>query len=226
MTFTERSQDSRTLIRLVGFVLLLVLLNSIAGLVAIRYTHTSYQEALAQLRDLAETRDLARSAQIQFKIQVQEWKNTLLRGNDADDLQRYRAAFEQRSKTVSELLAKLREHAATAELPEADIDDLLRRHAAMLASYRQALAPFTENAGQTPRETDQQVRGIDRRLAVDIDRIGDMTNTRALTLQQRLEQASRERYETVFLYSVIANLLVAALVLLILLTSLSAMRQR
>jgi hypothetical protein len=32
---------------------------------------------------------------VAFKVQVQEWKNVLLRGKDAEQLKRYWAAFEK-----------------------------------------------------------------------------------------------------------------------------------
>jgi methyl-accepting chemotaxis protein-1 (serine sensor receptor) len=51
--------------------------------------------------------DAARSAQVQFKIQVQEWKNTLLRGKDPAAFNKYRQAFIDESAATQKQLKTL-----------------------------------------------------------------------------------------------------------------------
>ena len=44
----------------------------------------------------------ARVMQVTFKKQVQEWKDTLLRGSDPDALQKYSNAFHARARDVQD----------------------------------------------------------------------------------------------------------------------------
>src|SRR5690606_326315 len=59
------------------------------------------------------TDELVKTIEIDFRTQVQEWKNVLLRGSDPERLEEYLARFEAREKDVqthaSEALQRLPE---------------------------------------------------------------------------------------------------------------------
>ena len=44
-----------------------------------------------------------------FRVQVQEWKNVLLRGKDPRQLQRYWSAFEDRERRIQQQAARLQQ---------------------------------------------------------------------------------------------------------------------
>ena len=86
---------------------------------------------LARIDSLTATVDAARIAQVAFKTQVQEWKNTLLRGHDAQDFDRYRKAFLEQRKLVQERFGAL---AADAKVDIASALDLFESRAGFIAA--------------------------------------------------------------------------------------------
>src|SRR5579863_4068148 len=52
--------------------------------------------------------DLSRVMQVTFKKQVQEWKDTLLRGHDPAALKKYSGAFHQESDAIREIAGRLK----------------------------------------------------------------------------------------------------------------------
>jgi len=99
---------------------------------------------------------------ILFKTQVQEWKDTLLRGKDPRDLDKYWGNFVKREGEVTEKVRAL-----LARLPEGDSQSLLaqfsQEHQKLGASYRQSLELF-KVAGFNPAAGDAAVRGADREV--------------------------------------------------------------
>ena len=53
------------------------------------------------------TSQLIDEANLQFKVQVQEWKNVLLRGKQPADLDKYWRQFEDRQRDVQSILGEL-----------------------------------------------------------------------------------------------------------------------
>ncbi|HBN6128978.1 TPA: hypothetical protein L3M38_003997, partial [Clostridioides difficile] len=105
---------------------------------------------------------------VQFKLQVQEWKDTLLRGKQPDKLDKYWQAFQTRERTVDTLAAQL-----VHQLPPGEsrslVEQFMRAHAAMGEGYRRGFDAF-KAAGFEPSAGDAAVAGVDREPAALLER--------------------------------------------------------
>ncbi|MCM0081927.1 methyl-accepting chemotaxis protein [Geomonas sp. Red32] len=97
---------------------------------------------------------------LDFKKQVQEWKDVLLRGSDPAKFEKYWGNFEKKEQEVQ---AEGKELANRVDDPEARalIGQFLEAHRQMGIDYRKGLASFKE-AGFLPHAGDQAVAGMDR----------------------------------------------------------------
>jgi len=102
-----------------------------------------------------------RVMQVNFKKQVQGWKDILLRGSSPDALKQYTAEFFQREKDVRDQASELRRSAADPRVASL-IQDFLRAHETMGNSYRSALSAFSSSRGRNPGTADKTVKGQDR----------------------------------------------------------------
>jgi len=100
------------------------------------------------------------SMAVDFKKQVQEWKNVLLRGADPEQLDKYWGNFKQTEASIQHtgqsLLGRLENPAAIDR-----VTAFLGAHRSMGTSYREGLDKFKE-AGFDPGVGDGVVKGIDR----------------------------------------------------------------
>ena len=98
-----------------------------------------------------------------FKVQVQEWKDTLLRGKDPQKLDKHWDAFQTQERAVDDLVGKLH-----ATLPEGQskllIDQFAQAHTTMGAGYRKGFQAF-KAANYDPTVGDAAVAGVDREPA-------------------------------------------------------------
>ncbi|UVW29645.1 methyl-accepting chemotaxis protein [Massilia sp. H6] len=96
----------------------------------------------------------------QFRLQTQEWKNTLLRGKDDEQRSKYWKAFQKNEGVLARDVKEL-----TAALPAGEVRELLARfgqaHQKMGEGYRRGFADFTA-AQFDPVAGDKAVKGMDR----------------------------------------------------------------
>jgi len=94
-----------------------------------------------------------------FKVQVQEWKDTLLRGKDPKRLEKHWGAFENQERAVDDLVRTLQ-----ATLPDGESRALVDRfgsaHVAMGEGYRRGLEAF-KGAIFDAAAGDAAVAGVD-----------------------------------------------------------------
>lgn len=150
---------------------LLVLSAVIAAVLIVIATMASYgmhridrsvAENTAAIGRMDALADAARTAQVSFKTQVQEWKNTLLRGHVAKDYEAYHGAFELRRAEVQRDLDALIRQANEVGFPDVDIQALKAAHRDLGAVYDEALTKFDAGDPMSVRAADAVVRGRDR----------------------------------------------------------------
>jgi hypothetical protein len=130
--------------------------------------------------ETAELQDLSRVAldsQVNFKVQIQEWKNVLLRGDQSDLLEKHLISFRSQSQKTDEELARVAAGATKLGFNDEaqQAGALGKEHAVLTQRYEAALA---EERGTSKTITpdmasliDKSVRGADRVLEAGISKL-------------------------------------------------------
>lgn len=142
-----------------------------------------------------------------FKIQVQEWKNVLLRGADTSEREKYWQRFSEAHNMIQTEGATL-ERVLTSPESRRLVIDFLAAHDRALASYRQGLEAYIA-ADFEPTAGDRAVAGIDREPSRLLDEA-------AALIQKEVQQAAEAVTKTsaqVSFWSLIAIVIVAVVML-------------
>ncbi len=104
---------------------------------------------------------LVDQANLQFKIQVQEWKNVLLRGKQPADRDKFWAQFEDQERQVQDTLGQLSAMNGLDSTTKTQIDALRTEHRTLGAAYRKGRDAYITSGGD-PVAGDMAVKGVDR----------------------------------------------------------------
>ena len=196
-----------------AFFLLAMLLISLNDWRAMGAANARAADALARIEALAQAADMARSAQVEFKIQVQEWKNILIRGGDPADFNKYRDGFEKSAARTLAELDGLKAALAAQGAPTAKVDDAQAALRALNERYHAALKSYDGANPESYKLLDSQVKGIDRAPTQQIDAIvagiQDTAKTTIATVRSDMEAAARAEHRLA-IATVLAVLLAAA----------------
>jgi methyl-accepting chemotaxis protein len=141
-----------------------------AGVLAFELQNVSdtYSRLLSQ--DGVQHQDRARVMQVEFKKQVQEWKDLLLRGYQYENFQKYQTNFRNEEAAVKDKAQAL-EHDVQDETARTMIADFLTAHEKMSASYATAMNSFATSKGLDVTGADAKVKGQDRPPTDLIDKL-------------------------------------------------------
>ena len=191
----DRLRLRKSLLQLGGLLLLVLLTTTLLGLFASWSLERAHLGSERALIDLLEAVNLGRDAQVNAKRQVQEWKDLLLRGQDAGERTKHQTASEAAASRVQARLEAL-----TARLEALALDALAGEakaaqatHAAVSQRYRDALHDAT--ASWDPFALDRAVRGVDRPLNDHLDLLVDALREAAKARFEADQQRLHERYE-------------------------------
>ncbi|ARD61263.1 methyl-accepting chemotaxis protein [Kosakonia radicincitans DSM 16656] len=153
------------------------------------------QRIMTTEKVVAQSIDTARNAQVQFKIQVQEWKNTLLRGTQGQQsFDKYKNAFVEQSQKTQALLKTLRELLPQIGLPATEVTNTINLHAELEQHYLSALQQYAIQDATSAQRVDHLVTGIDREPTRMIDEVVASTLKQAALIREQTEASNYQHF--------------------------------
>lgn len=174
---------------LIGGILLLMLILGMQGIYAQHRQGAAMNQSQADAKVALEATNASNEAALHFKIQVQEWKNILIRGHEPKEFDRYLQAFQKEHDTVSALLAQCAAAFSKLGIDDAPVIRAREGHAALRARYVEALKQFDGKNPLSYQVIDKLVRGIDRRPTEDIDKLSAVVGE---SIARRFEAAKSD----------------------------------
>jgi len=135
----------------------------------------------------------AASALEAFQGQVQEWKNLLLRGNDALAFGRHLKGFADRESQVRDRLGVLIGNFYSADRDTAQLDALMQEHAALGERYRLALNEFMVNEPESGKVVDASTSGYDSAFGESLEKlVHKLRDEQTADLQQSIAESTAQ----------------------------------
>ncbi len=204
--FLQNSLRAQILALLGGSLLLTVVI----ALACFSFLSGGIQNYRGLLDGPLQESQLVDQANLEFKAQVQEWKNVLLRGKDQAAQDKYWGQFESQERKVQDILGKLVAEAGDDAALKSQVEKLRSEHQTLGAAYRKGKAAFIA-AGAEPTAGDKAVQGIDRAASEQMTALTTQLHQRSEE-QAKAISASAER--TVWLGTAVllgASVLIALL---------------
>jgi len=184
---TQSLKAKLILVVLTGFGLLLAVSES-----AVIALNGSIHEYHTLMHEHVRAEQSVNQMNFNFKVQVQEWKNVLLRGSDPKQLNKYWGKFEKQQDTIQQLgrdlIPTLKDDLATHK---ADIEDFLAAHQTMGQAYKRGYQEFIDS-GFVPSAGDKAVKGIDRAPSKQLKTIADEFTKLRLEFSKEVDERSAQ----------------------------------
>lgn len=169
LRFTIRFQI--TLLALTGL-LFLALVGGL-GYQAVRSLATQASKSVADASNTTDLLNSMRTANTSFLIEVKEYKNILLRGNDPDRYAKHLDLFDQAYAASRDSLAETRLAGDAVGFNTAAIDKLLDSSEALHTKYVDSLKSFNASSLTSGQDVDKRTRGIDEAIHQGFDQVAE-----------------------------------------------------
>jgi len=179
-------------LRLLGvFFFIALSIVATGGWRALSDTNEISAEAMSRSVALSQAIDAARAAQLEFKIQVQEWKNILIRGNDPAALQKYSDAFVKSGEATRTKLKQLDDLLKKLELGTPLVAEAIATQSELGTKYMTALKQYDSSNQESVHIVDGLVKGMDREPTKKIDDIVAYISKESHRLMDEMEAANQ-----------------------------------
>lgn len=178
---------------LIAFVIVFILGMSTFSWISFKNFNQKNKDRLQKIAGYVTMVDEARKAQVDFKIQVQDWKDTLLRGNDSVSFQKYYSQFTQDNTNVEGELLKLKDDMTRYGIDTSLVDSLLSTHKELYDKYDIAIKSYDKKNTDSYHVVDTMVKGIDRKPTGDMNELVKQIEDKAnLEIQNIMKESNIE----------------------------------
>ena len=159
--------------KLIGLQISGIIISAIIAVSCFEWLGSQVKAYNSLLEHQIQAASLADKININFKRQVQEWKNVILRGHVEKDLTKYWKKFNKRHEEVQTLsqdlitLSKSFPDKQQASEIEQAAKTFQSSHAKLLNQYKEGYDVFLSSFDH--KAADKKVRGIDRQPSKDLD---------------------------------------------------------
>lgn len=168
------------------------------GLLQVKMLDDEVDHSLDQSREMTRALVAVETAGIEFKRQVQEWKDILLRGHDPEKFAHYLALFKQRETKVDAMLGQAA--AVYVDLGQSDkvqrLQTVMQLHADLGRAYHDALKLHDPADPLSFRLVDRKVAGIDRpmteQLYALVAEVEQVATSHSETLQADVQKMTND----------------------------------
>ncbi|KMT21754.1 methyl-accepting chemotaxis protein [Clostridium cylindrosporum] len=136
--------------------------------------------------------DHSRQAQVHFKIQVQEWKNILLRGNDPKSFDKYYSQFTEEYENVQSRISNIKINMSKSGMDTSLVDTLLSDHKYLYDKYTKAIQGYDKKNPQSYKIVDTMVKGMDRSPTQNMDKLVSYIDDKAKSETEKMVKEANE----------------------------------
>lgn len=164
----SKSLRLQILALLTGSLVLVVLI----ALACFQFLSSNVHAYRGLLEGPLQASQLVDQANLQFKVQVQEWKNVLLRGKQPADRDKFWSQFEDQERQVQDTLGRLSAMNGLDATTKAQVDTLRDEHRNLGSAYRKGRDAYIASGGD-PVAGDLAVKGVDRAASEQMNGLVD-----------------------------------------------------
>ncbi|WP_245953087.1 methyl-accepting chemotaxis protein [Alteromonas aestuariivivens] len=149
-----------------------------------------------------------------FKTQVQEWKNVLLRGYDEEAREKYWKRFQQQEAKIGLSLDRLSANPMVSDEAKSLMTEFRQAHKLMADKYREGYRAYVDSKFD-PKVGDAFVKGIDREPARLLSSVAEMIAEQSSQAFSSLRDGTRKTLWLLLLASI--SLSIASIVFVVIL---------
>lgn len=150
-----------------GAVVVILLINFVSLSIFAWLLNQRYEQHQQDISGLHKLEEQIFRIDKAFRLQIQEWKNILLRGHEAGAFDTYLSAFRAQEQSFQELVSKKIDYKIPDSLRTA-FHNIKKHHQDISKVYNQSLVILSNNVHNVSA-ADRNARGVDRALQKDLD---------------------------------------------------------
>lgn len=190
------------LLLLLGMTLLILLSAVFIGIATLSKVIDEYGDAVNN--DVAYLTEVS-AINVNFKTQVQEWKNTLIRGKDPKQLDKYWQRFEENATVIQKQYGDLLSHMRREHPAYQHVADFARSYPPMLSAYRKGHQAFID-AGMDIGVGDSSVKGIDREPTESLNTAMKLVDDKVNNVRSAIDEKATSAVMITYLVVILATI--------------------